>query len=89
MRKGEKMKTVTTTKIETRIDSLQFGYWDMEDEEFVPFSSMVEEKLDEAAKLLGCTPLLLDALAMLTESICESVAADLADIWERLEEAGV
>ena len=79
------MKTVTTTKIETRVENLQFGYWDMESEEFVPFSSMVEAKLDEAAKLLGCTPVLLDALVMLVASISKSVAADLVDIWKRLE----
>ena len=83
------MKTVTTTKIETRIDNLQFGYWDIESEEFIPISGMTDAELNEAAMPLGCTPLLLDALAILAESISESVAADLVDIWKRLEEAGL
>ena len=75
----------TVKKIETNIDDLQFGYWDMESEEFVPISGMSDAELNQAARLLGCTPLLLDALMIFSANISESVAGDLKDIWRMVD----
>ena len=61
----------------------------MESEKFIPVSSMTQAEQNQAAELLGCSPILVDALMMLADSIRKSVTADLIDIWERLEEAGV
>ena len=79
------MKTVTTVKVKAETDHLQFGYWDMNSESFVPISGMTQTELDEAAKLCGCTPILLDALVIFADSIREAVTADLVDIWKRAE----
>ena len=75
----------TVKKIETNIDDLQFGYWDMESEEFVPINGMSDAELNQAARLLGCTPLLLDALMVFNDSISESIAGDLKDIWRMVD----
>jgi len=74
----------TVTKIKTNTDALQFGYWDADDKEFVPISGMNTRELKEAADILGCSPLLLDALAMMVETISQVVGDDLRDIWRRL-----
>lgn len=75
----------TVKRIETNIDDLQFGYWDMEGEEFIPIDGMTEEEMSQAAKLLGCSVLMLDALIMFSANVSESVAGDLKDIWRMVD----
>ena len=75
----------TVKKFETNIDDLQFGYWDVESEEFVPINSMSDAELNQAARLLGCTSLLLDALMIFSANISESVSGDLEDIWRMVD----
>ena len=38
----------------------------------------------EIAEKLGCNPLLVDALIMLTEGIADAVGRDLKDIWKKV-----
>ena len=75
----------TVKKVEANIDGLAFGYWDMEGEEFIPINGMSEAELEQAALLLGCSALLLDALTIFSDSVRESVAGDLKDIWRQAE----
>ena len=75
----------TVKKIETNIDDLAFGCWDMESEEFFPINGMTDEELNQAAKLLGCSPLMLNALMMFSDSVRDSVAGDLKDIWRMVD----
>ncbi len=75
----------TVKKIETNIDDLQFGYWDVEGKEFIPINGMTDEELGCAATLLGCSPLMLDALMVFSDSISESVSGDLKDIWRMVD----
>ena len=84
-RKEKKMRTVKT--IETNIDDLQFGYWDMEGEEFIPIKGMSEAESEQAARLLGCSPLMLDALMIFSDSVRDSIARDLEDIWRMVTES--
>ena len=77
------MRTVKT--IETNIDDLQFGYWDVEGEEFIPINGMTDAEMSQAAKLLGCSPLMLDALMLFGESVRDSIAGDLKDIWRMVD----
>lgn len=83
------MKTQVTVRIKSNTQGLQFGYWDMEAEEFVPISGMSDEERQQAAELLGCSSVLLDALDMLAHDIAVKVCGDLNDIWERLDAAGI
>jgi hypothetical protein len=78
------MKTVRTKRIVAELDGLQFGYWDMENEEFVPIENMSTEEIRVVAEKMGVKPLLLDTLSMFSDSIREMVGKDLEDIWERL-----
>ena len=75
----------TAKKVEANIDDLRFGYWNIESEEFIPVSGMTDAELSQAAKLLGCSPLMLDALIMFGDSIRDSVATDLKDIWRMVD----
>ena len=83
------METRTTVKIESATQDLQFGYWKMETEEFIPIEGMDEEERKQAAELLGCSPVLIDALEMFTETVADVVGCDLCDIWKRLDAAGI
>lgn len=83
------MKTDTTVTITSETQDLQFGYWDMEGEEFIPIEGMNDEERQRAAELLGCSPVLLDALEMFAETIADRVGMDLRDIWKRLDAAGI
>ncbi len=74
-------------KVHADVDSLQFGYWDMETEKFVPINAERQGELMGAASALGCTEGLLDALAMFAANISEMVGDDLRSIWRRLDEA--
>lgn len=71
----------TETRVRANVDTLQFGYWDMETEEFVPIDAEKTESLKKAALALGCSEQLLDALAMFACSIAASVGDDLRDVW--------
>ena len=82
-RKERKMRTVKT--IETAIDDLKFGYWDVEGEEFIPINEMTDAELNQAATLLGCSPLMLDALMLFSDSVRDSIAGDLKDIWRMVD----
>ena len=83
------METKTTVKITSAIQDLQFGYWEMETEEFIPIAGMDEEERQRAAELFGCSPVLVDALEMFAETVADVVGLDLRDIWKRLDAAGV
>ena len=83
------MKTQITVKIKSETQNLQFGYWDMESESFIPIDNMNDDERKQAAELLGCSPVLLDALQMLVETICDVVDGDLCDIWRRLDAAEI
>ena len=83
------METQITVRIKSETRNLQFGWWDMEAEEFIPIEGMSDEERNQAGELLGCSPVLLDALAMFAETITELVGGDLCDIWKRLDNAGI
>ena len=77
------MRTDVRTVAET--DRIMFGYWDADKDEFVELRNSTSVKeVAEAAEKLGCSPLLVDALIMLTDGIAEAVGKDLKDIWERI-----
>ena len=74
----------TETKVTAEIDRLVFGYWDEDKEEFVELRTLDSSKEAEIAEIFGCSPLLVDALIMLTEGIADAVGQDLKDIWKKL-----
>ena len=77
------MRTDVRTVANT--DRIMFGYWDTDKEEFVELRNSTSVKeVAEAAEKLGCSPLLIDSLIMLTDSIAEAVGQDLKDIWEKV-----
>jgi len=75
----------TQRKVTANVDQLQFGYWDMEIEEFVPIDAQYVDQVQKAITELGCTEGLLDALAMFAANIVEMIGDDLRDIWARLD----
>ena len=77
------MRTRTTVTTET--ESLQFGYWDPETEEFIPIDVGKQADIDLAAEALGCSKVLVETLGVLVESATELIAQDLSDIWKRLD----
>ncbi len=85
------METVTKVTVEKNIDGLEFGYWNHSTEEFVPIAGagMSDEEKEQAGELLGLTQPGLDALEMFASSVVEYIGADLADIWQRLDAAGI
>lgn len=78
------MKTIA--RITANIDHLQFGYWDMDTEEFVPVDAQHVDELQQAVSKLGTTEELLDALAIFAANISGSIGEDLRDIWKRLDD---
>ena len=78
------MKTVRTVKTVAGTDSLVFGYWDNDTEEFVSLTGMSHGEAQAAAIKLECSELLLDALVMFAASISEVVGTDLKDIWKKV-----
>lgn len=80
--RGLEMKTVT--QIKANVDNLQFGYWDLETQEFIPIDGMSAAEMQAAAEKLECSELLLDALVMFAASISEMLKSDLVDIWKKV-----
>ena len=76
----------TVTKVSADVDSLRFGYWDMDAEEFVPIDALQADELRLAMATLDCSEQLLDALAMFAANISQVVGDDLRSIWSRLNE---
>ena len=74
----------TKTVITTHTDRIVFGYWDKDSEEFIELKHLPADDGEEVAKLLGCSPILVDALIMLTDTIAQSVGQDLKDIWKKV-----
>ena len=75
----------TKSIIRTQSDDIVFGYWDKDNEEFIELNQMLtDEKTAEVAEILGCSPILVDALIMLSDSIAEAVGQDLKDIWKKV-----
>lgn len=70
----------TTRTIKGHYQDIQFGYWDAENEEFVP----IESASPEFAAKLGCSELLLDTLVILVQDIKEKFGEDLKDIWRKV-----
>jgi len=79
------MKTIISKRIQTKTHDVEFGYWNMETEEFVPIAGMTEEETQVVADLFGCTPLLVDALAFFSDLFRSAVEGDLKDIWKLIE----
>jgi hypothetical protein len=77
------MKTRTT--VETKLQQVQFGYWDMDGERFVSINHENAESVEKAVRALSCHPLLIDAIGSLVQEIKGAVSSDLADIWQRLD----
>ena len=76
------MRTEVTTVAET--DRIMFGYWDADKEEFIELRYTDSETNEETAEKFGCSPLLIDALIILTDGIAKTVGKDLKDIWKRI-----
>ena len=75
----------TKTRVAADIDSLEFGYWDPETEDFIPVDVTNVDQLKQAAAALECSERLIDTIGTLTASISELISSDLKDIWERLD----
>ena len=75
----------TRTPVATETESLQFGYWDQEAEEFIPIDVGKQADIDLAAKTLDCSKALIETLGVLVESATELIVRDLSDIWKRLD----
>lgn len=86
MRKGRVVETRVEIKVETNINRLQFGYWDMETEEFVSIEGASSKELQTASEKLECSELLLDALVSFAATISAMVDTDLHDIWRKITE---
>ena len=72
------MKTVRSEKIVAEIDSLEFGYWDSDAEDFITDA-------DEVKAYLGLSDRAYDSISMFIDDIKEKLGKDLQDIWELLE----
>jgi hypothetical protein len=77
------VKTVVTKFVESELDTWQMGWWNLETEQFVPFTDTAEGTA--AAKALGCSEQLIESLQMSLSDLIGLVRADLVTIWERLE----
>ena len=76
------MRTTVITKIETKLDDLEFGYWDEEAQTFVG----VERNHQEVQDKFNLSDDAISSLTMFLADVKELIASDLADIWERLDE---
>ena len=74
----------TRKVITTHTDDIAFGYWDADNDTFVELKTLSTEEEADVAERLGCSPQLVDALIMLTDSIAEAVGQDLKDIWKKV-----
>ena len=83
------MKTEIKVTIRSDMESLVFGYWDEEQQEFIPLDGTDKDVQERAAELFGCTPALIEALIMFAEQIVDVVGLDLRDIWRRLDNAKI
>ena len=81
------MKTVTSTKVVCEIDKLTLGWWNEEQDKFIPIES--QDDYEKAAIALGCSEKMLDTLVTLIASIQATIGTDLRDIWKRLDKAGL
>jgi transcriptional regulator NrdR family protein len=85
-----KESSVKTKKtVQAHVDNIEFGYWDMKTQTFMPVDVTLQGNVDAAAKAIKCSELLIDTLGLLTRSIKEQISQDLKDIWRRLDEAGI
>lgn len=81
------METVITKEVKTETENIQFGWYDTGNGEFRPVVDHDDYK--EAAAALGCTDALISTLVLFTDIIIDNVSADLAEIWKRLDKAGI
>ena len=77
------MKTVT--RIVTKTENVQFGFWDTKKGEFVPIDTAKVVEVQLAMKHLSCSEEFISALGMWQESLIEAICQDLEDIWKRLD----
>jgi len=82
-KRREKMKTVT--RIETRTEKVQFGFYDIEEEKFIPINVAKAADMKLAIKKLECSETLIDTIGIAIEMLIEAVSCDLKDIWDRLD----
>ena len=73
------MQTVTSVK--TRTQECGFGYWDMEQEEWIELDGVMQKPLDIAVEKLKCSEELLQAIASSFKLLVDAMCVDLADIW--------
>lgn len=80
------MRTIQRVKTKT-LDDIAFGYWDEENEQFVPVET--QNDISRAAGLLGITVEMMKALVLFASLVRDAVSSDLIDIWKRLDKAGI
>lgn len=73
----------TKTVISSRVEDIEFGYWNEEEDEWVEL--VTDEQLLDASKALGVKVEFLKALKSSFDMLREYIHDDLKDIWERLD----
>jgi len=71
----------TETQIISVISGFQFGYWDEEQEKFIPIE---EDNRKETAKKLECSEKLLETIEENFAVLRDMLNEDLSDIWQQL-----
>jgi hypothetical protein len=70
--------------ITSEVDSVQFGWWDDKNEDFIPLND--EDAVRDFLKHSDYRSRLIDAINMLAADIAEKVGEDLKDIWKRQDD---
>ena len=66
----------TTQKIETNVETIQFGIWDEKVGKFIPITSSADGKINQTE--------LLDAICFFVDNIKNAIREDLTDIGNGL-----
>lgn len=86
------MKTLRKVNIESRTDE-ETGWViaddDSEDSEYTDIQGAEKERVAEFAAKWGVTPEFIYELNSMFGSFRDAVHSDLADIWERLDDANI
>ena len=72
----------TETSIKCAVEECIFGYWDDEQEKFIPID---EQNRKEFAQKMDCSEKLLEAIEETFSSLVDMLKEDLTDIWKKLE----
>lgn len=79
----------TVMRIKTEVEEVRFGFWDPEEDDFVPIDTTKVADLKAAVEHFNCSEEIVEALGAMFERLIEAVADDLETIWKRLDEAGI